>query len=191
VALASLNQQLQNPVGMFAQDNNGVIISLPSVPAAGTTNVSGSMIFGIGTRGNNGLGNAQIIPLNPNFGTFITTLNSTTYSSVIDSGSNGLFFAAAIAPCAHNIGFYCPTPPLTLSATNQGTSGPASIVNFQVANADSLLANNPSAVAFSNLAGTNTASSFDWGLPFFFGRKVFTAIEGQATPEGVGPFMAY
>ena len=32
---------------------------------------------------------------------------------------------------------------------------------------------------------------FDWGLPFFYGRTVFTAIEGAATPGGAGPYWAY
>ncbi|MBS1228286.1 MAG: hypothetical protein H6R17_1563 [Proteobacteria bacterium] len=32
---------------------------------------------------------------------------------------------------------------------------------------------------------------FDWGLPFFFGRRVFTAIEGRSTPGGNGPYVAY
>jgi len=28
-------------------------------------------------------------------------------------------------------------------------------------------------------------------LPFFFGRNVFTAVEGQSTPAGAGPFVAF
>jgi hypothetical protein len=28
-------------------------------------------------------------------------------------------------------------------------------------------------------------------LPFFYGRNVFTAIEGQNTPAGLGPYVAY
>jgi hypothetical protein len=32
---------------------------------------------------------------------------------------------------------------------------------------------------------------FDWGLPFFYGRTVYTAIESQATPAGVGPYFAF
>ena len=191
---ATLTQQLQNPVGMFAQDNNGVIIALPSVPAAGASSVSGSMIFGIGTRGNNGLGNAQVIPLDPNFGIFTTILNSTTYNrSFIDSGSNALFFADGNIPvCPLNGDFDCPASTLILAATNQGTSGAASIVNFQVANADSLFAAHSTFFAFANLAGSNSAAtSFDWGLPFFFGRRVFTAIEEQNTPAGTGPYVAY
>jgi hypothetical protein len=195
-SLASLTQQLQNPVGMFAQDNNGVSISLPSVSAAGASSVSGTMTFGIATQGNNGLGNAQVFPLDPTTGAFTTSLPSSSVSSYsnsfIDSGSNALFFADAnIAVCTSSTdsGFDCPPSALNLSATNQGINGPASTINFQVANAGSLLASN---VAFGNLAGTNSdASSFDWGLSFFFGRKVFVAIEGQSTPAGLGPYIAY
>jgi len=28
-------------------------------------------------------------------------------------------------------------------------------------------------------------------LPFFFGRNVFTAIEGRNTPAGPGPYWAF
>ena len=193
---ANLTQQLQNPIGMFALDNNGVIIALPSVPATGAVSVSGFMIFGIGTQGNNGLGGAQVIPVSSNTGNFTTILNLVTYSnSFIDSGSNALFFAdASIATCTTGtaLGFDCPLFPQNLTATNQGAGGATSIVNFQIANAESLFAANPNTFAFDNLAGPNSdVTSFDWGLPFFFGRNVFTAIEGRSTPAGIGPYLAY
>jgi hypothetical protein len=35
------------------------------------------------------------------------------------------------------------------------------------------------------------ASSFDWGLPFFYGRRVFIGIDGQASSLGTGPFYAF
>ena len=61
-----------------------------------------------------------------------------------------------------------------------------------VADADALTANNPTFSALPNVAGTTTlASSFDWGLPFFYGRRVYVAIEGQSTAAGLGPFVAY
>ena len=193
---ANLTQQLQNPIGMFALDNNGVIIALPSVPVAGAVGANGFMIFGIGTQGNNGLGGAQVIPVSSNTGNFTTILNLVTYSnSFIDSGSNALFFADANIPtCTTStaFGFDCPLVPQNLTAINQGAGGTTSIVNFQVANADSLFAANPNTFAFDNLAGPNSsATSFDWGLPFFFGRNVFTAIEGRNTPAGIGPYIAY
>ena len=57
----ALAQQLQNPVAMFSTDNNGVLIQLPALPAAGAATATGSLIFGIGTQSNNGLGNATIL----------------------------------------------------------------------------------------------------------------------------------
>jgi hypothetical protein len=193
---ASLAQQVQNPIGLFPVDNNGVIIALPSVSAIGAPSVRGSMIFGIGTQDNNGLGNAHVLPVDPDTAKFTTVLNLVSYSnSFIDSGSNALFFVfdSTIPPCSGSLAaFYCPPVTRNLSATNQGTSGAPSTVIFQVANAQSLFTANPTFFAFGNLAGSNPhATSFDWGLPFFFGRNVFTAIEGQNTPAGPGPYVAY
>jgi hypothetical protein len=58
-----------------------------------------------------------------------------------------------------------------------------------VGNADSLLSNGSDAAA-NGLAGPN-AGTVDFGLPFFFGRNVYTAIEGKSTPAGTGPYTAY
>jgi hypothetical protein len=198
-AQVNLAQQLQNPVGMFPVDHNGFIIQLPSVPVTGSFSVSGFVIFGIGTQGNNSLGNAQVVRVDST-GAFNTMFNGSTYTnSFIDTGSNALFFAdASIPSCASPAtNFYCPGGPLNLNATNQGKTdqgptGAPSVVAFQVANATFLFAANPNAFALGNLAGTNLdPTRFDWGLPFFFGRNVFTAIEGQNTPAGPGPYLAY
>ena len=192
---AGLTQQLQNPVGMFSVNNNGILVALPPIPPDGLVTASGFLVFGIGTQSNNALGAAQVIPLNPDSGTFSTRLNpSTVYSnSFIDSGSNGLYFdIARFPPCTSDPVFYCPASTQSFSATNQGISGSPRIVNFQVANADTLLSSNPTFFAFNDLAGTGSSvNSFDWGLPFFYGRNVFTAIEGRNTPAGAGPFVAY
>jgi hypothetical protein len=57
-----------------------------------------------------------------------------------------------------------------------------------VANASVLFQNN--FAAFNDVGGENP-DSFDFGLPFFFGRTVYTAIEGQPTPGGTGPYVAF
>jgi hypothetical protein len=65
-------------------------------------------------------------------------------------------------------------------------------VSFSVANADQLFAANPSFNAFNNLAvPSGDTTTFAWGLPFFFGRNVYTAIEGRSTPGGAGPYFAF
>jgi Protein of unknown function (DUF3443) len=184
--------QVQNPVASFAGDNNGTIIRLPAVPAGGLGTVQGSLIFGIDTQANNTLGSATVFSVDPQTGDFATLYKNQTYQSFVDTGSNGLFFPdSAIPVCTGAPGFYCPSTPLNLSATIQGTNGVAAAVSFSVANATTLFSNGNDA-AFSNLAGTSTpANNFDWGLPFFFSRTVFTAIEGRNTSRGPGPYFAY
>ena len=59
ITSVSVAEQVQNPVSMFTQDNNGLAITLPQVPASGAISVSGTMIFGVGTQTNNTLSGAQ------------------------------------------------------------------------------------------------------------------------------------
>ncbi len=196
-ASVPLANQLQNPVWLFSQDNNGVLISLPSVPATGAQTVSGSLVYGIGTQSNNVLGAAQIYTTDVD-GNFQTTYNGIAYRmSYIDSGSNAIYFLDAstlgIPECkGDNVGFYCPDSTVNYTATNTGLNGTSGQVSFSIANADALFrVNNGLNAAFINLGGDNSGS-FDWGLPFFFGRNVFVGIEGQAATNGVlGPYWAY
>ena len=192
---AALAMQLQNPVALFSADNNGVIIQLPSVPAAGAPTVTGSMIFGIGTQADNGLGGATVLPTDPNTGTIVTTYNGQTYTnSYVDSGSSLVFFGITAFPiCIGSAqGFYCPTATQNLSATLQGTTQTSSHVGFSVANADQIFTANPSFNAFDDLAApSGDTDTFAWGLSFFYGRSVYTAIEERNTPGGQGPYFAF
>lgn len=201
VATVPLLLQLQNPVWTFPQDNNGFLISMPSVPELGAVSVSGSMIFGIGTRSNNALGTAKIYTTDAS-GNFQTTYNNVSYPSFIDSGSNGLYILDAATlgqgmqdcttPPAGS-GFYCPASTTNFTATNTGINGTTGQVTFSIANANSLLtANSNGNWAFDDLGGAGSGQ-FDWGMPFFYGRPVFIGIENQAAPGGVavGPYWAY
>lgn len=189
-------RQVANPVPYFGADGNGVIVSLPAVPSGAAASVTGELIFGIGTRSNNALGAAQVIGVDPSRGVFTTTQNGTTYSgSIIDSGSTGLFFSTnQIPPCASpNQSYYCPSATEHLSATNIGANGATSAVTFSVGNAAQIWQASGGAAAMPLLAGPAFVGSqtFDWGLPFFYGRNVYSAVERQSTPAGVGPYFAY
>jgi hypothetical protein len=194
VTTESLATQVANPVSFFASDNNGVLIELPAVTGA-ETSISGSLIFGIGTQSNNALGGATVYTIAPSTGNFTTRFNNTTYTdaSFLDTGSNAIYFLDAttigIPTCTDLTFWYCPTSTQTLSATNQGANGASGTFNFTVGNADTLTGNLTIGLA-DGLAGPNSGA-FDWGLPFFFGRHVFTAIENQNTPGGLGPYWAY
>ncbi len=183
---APLTSQVANPVPFFAVDNNGLALELPAVPAGGAPARSGSLIFGIDTQANNQLGTATVLQANAQ-GNITTTYKGVSYpSSFIDSGSNAIFFPDATLPTCS--GFYCPTEPLALSAVNTSATGVSSSVDFTIES----VANIPSSTAAINAgADIGLARSFDWGLPFFFGRKVFVAMTGAATSKGAGPFWAY
>lgn len=191
VIAESVSQQVSNPVALFSSDNNGVLLQMSAVSSSTATS-SGSLIFGIGTQSNNGLGSAQIFAPDNN-GNLKTVFKGTTYEGFLDSGSNAYFFlnntTTGMANCASpNNGFYCPAATTNFSATNNsGTGGGASsTVNFSIDNADQLFMNTSNFV-FPTLGGSN-GTTFDWGLPFFFGRSVFVAFEA---PAGSGPNWAY
>jgi hypothetical protein len=190
--------QVPNVVTKFAKDNNGSIIQLPSVANAGAATVTGTLTFGIDTESNNASGTQTVLTVDGN-AELIMTFNGVSLSqSFIDSGSNGIYFTDAnisLCTATNFTEFYCPANNLTLPLTIQGQNGVmTNNLTFQVGNALSML-NNPAAAnfgAFPLLAGSNSnAQSFDFGLAFFYSRRVATAIEGSVTSAGTGPYIAF
>ena len=193
VTTQSLADQVTNPVVLFAQDNNGVVVELPSISSGGQATANGSLIFGIGTQSNNQLGSAQILTVNDN-AEFRTNFNgSNGIDAFIDSGSNALYFTDNNIPfCASpNNAFYCPSSTENLSAQMVGENNVTVTVPFAVANTDNLSNNNAAIDDLAGSTGTNLSGFFDWGVPFFYGRNVFFAIYGQTTPSGEGPYYAF
>lgn len=197
-SIVPINAQVQNPVTMFATDNNGSIISLPPVAATGAANVTGYLIFGIDTESNNMSGTETVVPVSTGSG-YVTTVFQTRMlaDSFIDSGSNATYFDdSSLTQCPSSPGsnptlgaFYCPAGPVSVTAAlvlaNNSTVNETTVV----ASANSV---GNSVTAYPGLAGTNPdASSFDWGLPFFYGRRVANAIEGASTSVGTGPYIAF
>jgi hypothetical protein len=192
-AQVSLVNQVQNPVALLPHDNNGVMIVLPGIPSGGSASAGGALVLGIGTQSNNAPSGVKTYAVDK-YGDFTTVFNAFTYGSFIDSGSNGLFFPPPsggqlpICP-SPNSDWFCPSSTRTFSATNSGASGsPNGVVSFHIGNLNNLLSspNNVSA----DIGGPNPGE-FDWGLPFFFGRKVYIGIEGQTSSLGTGPYWAY
>ena len=188
----STQQQVQNPVGLFPQDNNGVVITLPALDAGGDPSAPGSMLFGIGTQTDNALNGVQVYTTDGN-GNFSVTFNGRAYSSsFIDTGSNAFFFSNAntlgIPICPGNTSFYCPASTQNYSAITTGTNGTANTIAFGIVNANTVFS---TANTVFNDVGGPTVGGFDLGLPFFFGRTVYVAIEGASTSGGTGPYYAY
>ena len=190
-ALASLDKQVKNPVPLFATDNTGFVIALPVASPLGATSMVGSVFFGIGTQANNQFGSEVVLKTSPT-GYFTTLFAGRTLStSFTDTGSNGTYFDPGGQPlCANGSGFYCPTVATQLSATIVGVGGGSVPVNFSIY--DPQAAFNAKFTVIPGLSGNiNDAQTFDWGLPFFYGRKVFIGIDGQSSPMGTGPFNAF
>ena len=188
-----LSSQIGNPVASFAVNNNGLLITLPAVGTAGLTSVSGTLIFGVNTQTNNTIAAETIYKANSS-GDFSTTYKGKTYSSsFIDSGSNGYFFTDSTIRTCSGGDFYCPASTLALSATNTAADGSTSgTVNFNVVNLVGLA----STITAAQVGGTVTSSTssgnyFDWGLPFFYGRRVFVVMEGNTVAGKSGPYWAY
>jgi len=193
-----LASQVQNPVTFFASDNNGSIIVLPTVAEEGAATVTGSLIFGIDTQSNNASGTETVLTVDSSLGYLTASFNGSPTPlshSFIDSGSNAIYFNDSdIQQCtdASFTGFYCPPSSLALTVTLEGVNGVSSVVDFTVDNAETLGNTNPTFTAFPTLAGTNPiADSFDFGLSFYYGRRVATALEGVTTSVGTGPYVAF
>jgi hypothetical protein len=205
-----VTSQMINPITQLTAvngitDNNGVIIELPAVGANGAATVTGTLVFGIGTQSNNALpASATILTTDPYYGyvtTNISSLGQTDTTSYFDSGSNALYFNDSNIPeCGSSSeapGFFCPTSTVDLSATITGVNGQVAAANFSVGNANTLFTTYNSYAAFSNLAAPagssqpGMGSTFGWGLPFFYGVNIYTAMENTNAGGTMGPYFAF
>ena len=194
--------QVPNPVTHFAADNNGVLIELPSVLAGGASNVMGSLIFGVDTQVDNASGTQTVLTVDDDAELSIMFNGQTLANSFIDSGSNGIYFADSSItlctappsdPTSQIVNFYCPANTLTLPITIEGMNGTMTDnLTFGVGNAITML--NTPFDAYPQLAGTLPAGNvgtFDFGLPFFYGRRVAVVVQGATTKVGTGPYIAF
>jgi hypothetical protein len=193
---------LPNLVSQFSSDNNGVVLSLPSVPTAGlSTPVVGTLTFGVSTQTNNTPDPSTLAIANdPIMGTFAAQVGSTWYSAYIDSGTFVMFFNdtddTALTPCDssdYNAGLYCPATPQNIPITfaNTGTTTALGSITYQVASAD--VVNTPSAIVYSNVAGpiadssTLNATTMAFGLSSFYGHNMYFLFDSMSAPgTGLG-----
>ncbi len=194
----SLANQVQNPVALLPQDNNGVLIEFPDIPSGSATSVDGYLIFGIGTQANNTpSGKTKTYFADSSYGEFTTTYAGGNYSSFIDSGSNSYAFpysGTSLTGCSGAYtGWFCPSSTTTLSAINNSVSDSTSgTIQFQIGNFINFYSsvNNVSKEVGAK-SGSGIGGLFDWGLPFYIGRNVYHGIDGKSSSLGSGPYWAY
>jgi hypothetical protein len=199
----ALSGQVTNPVAMFAADNNGIIVSLPNLQNAnGDATVQGTLIFGLATQTDNALPATGLTVLGADTsGDFTATYNggTTALPALIDSGTDDYYFAdpkmlTCTATPPNNaawVGYYCPAvAPQSVFAVNTGVgaNNATNTVQFAIADPNSFVA---TATAFINLGGGQGTTRFTWGMPFFYGRKVYVGIEAKASGTYTGPYYAY
>lgn len=163
--------QVTDPVVDFQTDNDGVIVELPSA-AEGASTVSGTLIFGIGTEGNNNVTAKTILTADSDYGD--VTADYTTQGgkqqvlpySYFDTGSNAYYFADDVIPtiqsCSSYPGYdssqpdswYCPSSELGLHATVSGLNGTQAPVSFSIGNAYTLF-NQYSGTVFNDLGASS------------------------------------
>ncbi len=194
----ALDAQVTNPVAMFPTDNNGIIVALPTLQNAnGDVSVQGELTFGLSTQSDNALPAAGLTVLGTDaHGDFTATYNGGTavLPALIDSGNDSYAFNdPTIAVCSTGafVGYYCPAvAPQSAFAVNTGvgTNNASSTVDFAVADPTTFVAN---AAAFIDLAGGGGSTTFTWGMPFFYGRKIYIGIDQRVAGIYTGPYYAY
>jgi hypothetical protein len=198
---AALAVQVTNPVAMFAADNNGIIVNLPKLQNAnGDATVQGELIFGIATQTDNALPATGLTVLGAGAtGDFTATYNGSTtvLPASIDSGTDAYIFndpAIPVCPAATSGifgGYYCPTvAPQSVFAVNTGVGSniASNRVDFAIADPHTFVA---TAAAFTGLAGGAGSTRFIWGMPFFYGRKIYVGIDQRVAGAYTGPYYAY
>ncbi|WP_158558947.1 DUF3443 family protein [Rhodoferax lacus] len=206
--------QVSNPVSALATAfSGGVALVMPAIPDGqpGAATASGELILGVDTRANNtvptGVRKVKLgvgMALNPDSYLSITTqFNGMTFAnSYLDTGTNALFFYdPSIATCRGST-WYCPPGKMNVEALLSDGDGPVPppladtvAVPFQIGNFEALSSTRNT--AFGNAAGyvpmTSGApdtTTFAWGMPFFYGKKVYMSIWDITGPI-VAPWYAW
>ena len=166
-------------------------MELPAIAASGASSVAGTLVFGIDTQPNNMLGGSGATVLSTDiYGDFDATYNGASIvgKAFFDSGSTDLFFQDASIG-TNSSGFYNPSSTLARSVSIAGRNLVSATINFNVTDANALLASGN--YAFNDI-GHYLSQTFDFGLPFFFGRHVYYGIAGMSSiGGGNGPYVAY
>jgi hypothetical protein len=191
---------LPNLVSVFEKDNNGAVITLPSVASRGSsTPVMGSLIFGVGTESNNKPpAGTKALKNDLSFGEFDVELGSNKAKAYIDSGTSNLVVNGDWTQCSASTGlqgFFCPSKneALSMGVSSIGKTTPAYHIGLTIGNANTLLNNGD--VAYDDIAqyvssSASAGGDYALGLTAFFGRTMYFVFNGKSSDLGTGPINA-
>ncbi len=184
-------EQVGNPVRRLGpHDDNGVILSLPAIPASGAIQVQGTLTFGLDTRVDNRTMGFAAIPTDGYLRLNVAAQGSSHPRSIIDSATNA-YYGPLNLPYDGQYLFFTPRGlrilPITLSSeggTLPDVSVPSSI---RIADATSL---SLAAYAYDDYGRYQSARNIMvLGLPYFFGRSIAYAMAGTSSGLGTGPII--
>ncbi len=184
-----VSQQVANVVDGFAADNNGIIITMPSVSASGQASAQGTLTFGVDTRSDNQQAGYSLLQEDIS-GSIDVTMNGSSYQrSVVDSGSN-FYFLNMPSGTPTSGGFLDPaqatTYPTVLSSNvvaTQSLSTSIEIDPYRNVSGDAVDPN--TGVPF------NSPGEQILGMPYFYGRSIAWTYMGKQSLEGSGPLIAF
>ena len=189
-------------MAQFDSDNNGVVLSLPSLSTTRTkSTVTGTVTFGISTQANNTPSASTLALVNDvATGTFNAQVGGVWAPAYIDSGTEAIFFNDKANPslkvCKVESDYYCPATPQSVLfyMADTGVNQPKGSASYMVANTDGKDDYyDDGIVAFTDVGGPITAAAtaggdIGFGLTTHFGHKMYTLFNGKtAAGLGTGP----
>jgi hypothetical protein len=191
-------KHIPNPVSLLKNDNNGVVVSFPALPAGADVSASGTLFLGIGTHANNRVKKGTHVLHSTYDGEFKALIEDQIYMARLDTGTpswnmpSGLDVPGCRGVEASNH-YLCPDSSVTFAATVQGIDhvGGTSF-SFQIGNAEQQYTlGHFAADDYGQSWGGLLSSNMLFGMPFFYGKTVYFGIAGRSTPVGRGPFEAF
>lgn len=177
-----------NPISKFAPGlNNGLTLTFAALPDEGATGADGYGIFGVATSAANTpkstvstfeIKASSPIPIN-----VFSTFHETTLPSFLDTGSQFFYFEDYFLPKCPGTNAFCPDNITAELAQMNGNDGndivSSAYINFNIGNAMQLI--DSGNTAFSNIGYVFPGfNNIDWGMPFYFGRTVYTVFAGES-----------
>ncbi len=182
----SLSDMVQNPVYLLSDNNDGVLLSFPSVsPTIGAPTITGTLTFGAPS--------GKLLQTD-HYGEINATLDGNSYSAFFDSGSSNFYFDdSAIHQCTiYQSPWFCPKSPVFLQPTLSSANGASTLFSFFIVNANTLFSTGN--LVFSSLGAPGFQSGLlDAGFPaFLYGHNIglsWTSTCSPSSNSGQGCFV--
>lgn len=191
---------IASPVIRMPVDNNGVLLQFPNIPANGATSFTGTLTFGINTQSNNTV-KSNVNLLYTRDSLFNASYNNTNYQGTFDSGTPFIIFSDNTLPlCTGEFeGFYCPSSPMQINAVFTSYDGRNQVnSSYPLANpaiywGNAIAGNTLLPYAGAPCAGCESFadSIFLWGLPYFYGKTVYSIFPGAMVNGESAPALGF